>query len=84
MKYLLVILAFVCSMAYAGMPEDAFTGKIMAVGSCDTMTCVLVEKDGTQYIIMGYSDGTNMEVLFIYTIEGQKLRQVWGWNWKKT
>lgn len=83
MKYVLVVLAFVCSLAFAGVPEEVFTGKIKAVGTCNQMTCVAIEKDGAQYIVMGVVTGDTLDVYAIYIVEGKKLRQVWGHDWKE-
>lgn len=83
MKYLLVVLAFVCSFALATKPDDILSGKIVAVGACNQMTCVAIEKNGERYIVMGVMDGDTLDVIAIYIVEGKKLRQVWGWDWRE-
>lgn len=85
MKYLLVFLTFFASQVLAFKPQDIMGGNIKAVGACNQMTCVLVEKNNKQYVIMGELDTDgDLIPLAIYVVENKLLRQIWSILWTDT
>lgn len=83
MKYVLVLLAFMSFNVLAFKPQDIAGAEIKAVGTCNQMTCVVVEKDDKQYIVMGEIDeGANLTPLAIYIVEEKKLRLIWSVSWR--
>ncbi len=85
MKYLLVIIALLCSNAYAFNPNDIAGAEVKAVAPCNQLVCALVEKDGKQYVLMGeLLDNETLDVKAIYIVEDKKLRQVWSITWRET
>lgn len=82
MKYLLIFLTFFASQVLAFKPQDILGGQIKAVGACNQMTCVVVEKNNKQYILMGELDDDGDLIPFaVYAIEDKKLRQIWSILW---
>lgn len=85
MKYLLVFLAFFASSAFAFQPNDLMDAEIKAVGPCKGVTCLVVEKDNKQYIVMGEVVGQDdFTPMAIYIVEGKKIRLIWSVAWKET
>ena len=85
MKYLLVILALLCSNVYAFNPNDIAGAEIKAVVPCKQFACALIEKDGKQYVLMGelLNDET-LDVKAIYIVEDKKIRLIWSITWIDT
>lgn len=85
MKYILVILAFLSFNVLAFRPQDIAGAEVKAIGSCNQMTCVVVEKDNKQYVAMGEMDSEwNFTPFAIYIVEDKKLRQIWSLTWIDT
>ena len=85
MKYLLVFLAFFSSSVFAFNPNDLMDAEIKQVAPCKGVTCLLVEKDGKQYVVMG--EVMNQEDFFpiaVYIVEDKKLRLIWSVGWINT
>lgn len=83
MKYILVLLALLSFNVLAFKPQDIAGAEIKAVGTCNQMTCVVVEKDNKQYVVMGELDSDdNMTPLAIYIVEDKQLCQVWSVSWR--
>jgi len=83
MKYVLVVLAFLASSVYAFQPNELIDAEIKAVGPCKEFTCMVVEKDNKQYVVMGEVVGQDdFNPMAIYIIEGKKLRLIWSIAWK--
>lgn len=82
MKYILVVLALLCSNVYAFNPNDLAGAEIKRVAPCNPYACALVEKDNKQYLVVGeLVDEDTVVPLAIYVVEGKKLRMVWSVAW---
>ena len=85
MKYVLVLLAFLSFYVLAFKPEDIVGAEVKAIGVCKQMSCAVLEKDGTRYIVIGdINDRGEMTPLEIYIVEGKSLRQIWSITWRDT
>jgi hypothetical protein len=85
MKYVLVLLAFLSFNVLAFKPQDIAGAEVKAVGTCNQMTCFVLEKNNKQYVAMGEMDGEgNFTPLAIYIVDGKKLRQIWSVSWIDT
>jgi len=83
MKYLLVVIALICSNVYAFNPNDLAGAEIKRIAPCKQFACAVVEKDSKQYLIVGEllrEDEVNP--LAIYIVEGKKLRLIWSISWR--
>lgn len=85
MKYLLVFLALFSSSVFAFTPNDLMDAEIKQVAPCRGVTCLLVEKDEKQYIVMGEIIGQDdFNPMAIYIVEDKKLRLIWSVGWINT
>ena len=85
MKYILVFLALFASSVYAFQPNDLMDAEIKRVAPCNQLTCLLVEKDDKQYIVMGEIIGQDDFVpMAIYIVEKKQLRLIWSISWRDT
>lgn len=83
MKYLLIFLAFFSLSSLAFNPKDIQGAEVKAVAPCNQFACALIEKDGKQYVLMGYlNDEGTLDVQAIYIVDDKQLRLIWSISWR--
>jgi len=84
MKYFLVVLAFVVTNALAITPVELVEGNVVKTARCGERTCLFMEYEGKQYMVVGDVSGGNFEALEIHVLEGDVPKKVWDIRWRHT
>lgn len=79
-----IALMFLSFSALAFHPKDIADANVLEVSPCFGRYCLVLEKDGVNYLAVGEVRGDDFIPVDIFIFEEGKLRRIWNILWKET
>ena len=84
MKRLIVIMVLffflfvVWGIAFGFTPDDIVDGDVLGIRQCGNNVCVLVNKDGKEYMAVGVPVDGGLKIITVYVLEEGKPKLIFG------